>query len=137
MDKTHLIAEAYNDVYCKLAPSPIHGVGVFAIKDIPPNTIVFRAETEWVEVSTKFLNRINRKVADLYESLLYKDEEKEVIYIPSTGFSNIDISFYLNHSTNPNCRYDLEYDFIVSKNTISVDEELTFDYRVFGSNVEL
>lgn len=135
MNNAHLIAEAYNEIYCKLAPSPIHGVGVFAIKEIPSNTVIFRSKIEWVEVPTKFLHRINANVADLYESLLYKDEVREIIYIPKTGFSSIDISFYLNHSATPNCRYDLELDFIVSKREILVGEELTFDYRVFKSNV--
>lgn len=33
--KEKLILKRLEKVYCKLAPSPIHGIGVFAIKDIP------------------------------------------------------------------------------------------------------
>lgn len=137
MNEKHLIAEAYNDVYCKLAPSPIHGVGVFAIKDIPQNTIVFRSEVEYVKVPAKFLNRIHDEVSSLYKQFLQYDAFSETIQIPQRGFSSLDISFYLNHSSTPNCRYDIESNFIVSKTDILKGDELTYDYRVHGSNVNL
>jgi SET domain-containing protein len=136
MNSRHLIAEAHNDVYCKLAPSPIHGVGVFALKDIPPNTIVFRLDIEWVKVPTSFLNRVNPEIASLYKQFLRQDIESETIYIPQTGFSSIGISFYLNHSTTPNCKYDIESNFIISKDQIYSGQELTYDYRVHGYRVE-
>jgi SET domain-containing protein len=136
MNSRHLIAEAHNDVYCKLAPSPIHGVGVFALKDIPPNTIVFRLDIEWVKVPTSFLNRVNPEIASLYKQFLRQDIESETIYVPQTGFSSIGISFYLNHSTTPNCKYDIESNFIISKDQIYSGQELTYDYRVHGYRVE-
>lgn len=130
-----LIAEAYNDVYCKLAPSPIHGVGVFAIKDIPTNTIILKRFTEYVKVDSKFLRRIDSNVADLYKSLLQQYDEH--MLIPSNGFFSIDMSFYLNHSTTPNARYDIENSFIVSKDKIAVGDEITFDYRVLNNAVTI
>ena len=39
--KETLILRRLERVYCKLAPSPIHGVGIFAIKDIPKGTNPF------------------------------------------------------------------------------------------------
>ncbi len=33
-------------VWCKLAPSPIHGVGVFAIRDIPKGTVLGTGENQ-------------------------------------------------------------------------------------------
>ena len=130
---SQLIAEAYNDIFCRLAPSSIHGVGVFAIKSIPKDTIVFRTTSDWVKVDKKFLTRINPEVASLYRDMLVDDELEDDIEIPSTGFSSIDISFYLNHSNNPNCRYDIDNDFIIAKQDIDVGEELTYNYKVFGS----
>jgi SET domain-containing protein len=136
MNSRHLIAEAHNDVYCKLAPSPIHGVGVFALKDIPPNTIVFRLDIEWVKIPISFLNRVNSEIAALYKQFLRQDIESETIYVPQTGFSSIGINFYLNHSTTPNCKYDIESNFIISKDQIYSGQELTYDYRVHGYRVE-
>jgi SET domain-containing protein len=128
-----LIAEAYNDIYCKIAPSPIHGVGVFAIKDIPPNTIILKRVTEYAKVDSKFLKRIDSNVAELYKSLLQQTDN--FIFIPVNGFSSIDMSFYVNHSTTPNARYDIENYFIVSKNRILIGEEITFDYRVLANDL--
>lgn len=136
MNLRHLIAEAHNDVYCKIAPSPIHGVGVFALKDIPQNTIVFRSDIEWVKVPITILNRIDPEVATLYKQFLRQDKEAECIYVPQEGFSSIGISFYLNHSTTPNCKYDIESNFIITKTAILAGKELTYDYRVHGYRVE-
>jgi len=128
-----LIAEAYNDIYCKLAPSPIHGVGVFAIKEIPPNTIIFRRSGECIKIDSKFLRRIDSNVSDLYKKLLRQQDDS--ILVPINGFSSIDMSFYVNHSNTPNARYDIENSLIVSKERIAIDEEITFDYRVFDNEL--
>ena len=124
--------EAHNDVLCKLAPSPIHGVGVFAIKDIPADTVIFRSDTAYDEVDIKILNRIPKEVAELYSSLFIYDDES--IWIPKNGVNSVDISFYINHSVEPNLKYDLENDLFVSKISISKNTELTFDYRSLGIN---
>jgi SET domain-containing protein len=39
--KEKLILKKLEKVYCKLAPSPIHGVGIFAIREIPKGTNPF------------------------------------------------------------------------------------------------
>jgi len=39
--KEKLILKRLEQVYCRLAPSPIHGIGIFAIKDIPKGTNPF------------------------------------------------------------------------------------------------
>lgn len=37
----HKVSDILNNtVYCKLAPSPIHGIGVFAIQDIAKGTVI-------------------------------------------------------------------------------------------------
>jgi SET domain-containing protein len=129
-----LILEAYNDVYCKLAPSNIEGIGVFAIRDIPENTIIFRNTSEFVEVSKKFLGRINPNVAQLYKNFFVSDEDN--IWIPKHGINMLDISFYLNHSASPNTVWDLENELFISKVLIREGEELTFNYKVFGAPID-
>ena len=39
--KKKLLNHLNNDIYCRIGVSKIHGVGVIAIKDIPPNTNPF------------------------------------------------------------------------------------------------
>ena len=128
-----IIAEAHNDIYCKLAPSPIHGVGVFAIKDIPPNTIIFRHSTEFIKIDCKFLRRVDEEVSDLYKSMLRHNDD--YIYIPVKGFNSINMSFYVNHHHLPTARYDIENSFIVSKSKIKKGEEITINYKVFDGEL--
>ena len=137
MSPSNLIAEAFNDIYCTIAPSPCNnGVGVFAIKDIPANTVIFRQGTDYIPVRSKFLSRINDKVAEEYRRFLLVDEVKEIIYIPKKGFSSLDISFYANHnSKNPTARFDTDSGFIISKRLIEVGEEVTYDYRAKNSGL--
>ena len=127
MSPSHLIAEAHNDIYCKLAPSPIHGVGVFALKDIPINTVIFRVNLKTITVDSKFLNRIHINVANYYNSMLLSN--LSTIEIPETGMSVIPTSYYLNHSEEPNAKIDIENNLIVAKKNIYADEEVTINYK--------
>jgi hypothetical protein len=129
---SHLLAEAYNDIFCKIAPSPIHGVGVFAIKEIPPNTVIFRRSIEWEDLDKKFLDRIDSNVALLYRELLLDTKDNIKIRVPTKGFSSLDISFYVNHSIIPTAKYDIDNNFIVSSTKINIGDEITFNYKVFG-----
>lgn len=128
------ILEAYNDIYCKLAPSDIEGVGVFAIRDIPANIAIFRSVSKFTTVNKKFLHRINPNVAQLYKNFFVVDEE--CVWVPECGLGMIDISFYLNHSTDPNTTWDCENGLFISKVAISEGTELTINYKVFGTNIE-
>ena len=38
IDKTRILKHLQTEVYCRLGVSPIHGIGVFAIRDIPKGT---------------------------------------------------------------------------------------------------
>lgn len=127
MSPSHLIAEAHNDIYCKLAPSPIHGVGVFALKDIPINTVIFRVNLKTITVDSKFLNRIHINVANYYNSMLLSN--LSTIEIPETGMSVIPTSYYLNHSEESNAKIDIENNLIVAKKNIYADEEVTINYK--------
>ncbi|MEN9899177.1 MAG: hypothetical protein RLZZ152_221, partial [Pseudomonadota bacterium] len=38
IDKARILKHLQTEVYCRLGVSPIHGIGVFAIRDIPKGT---------------------------------------------------------------------------------------------------
>ena len=46
MSNKEFIDRVNKEVWCTLAPSSIHGVGVFAIRDIPKGTKLFKGEGE-------------------------------------------------------------------------------------------
>lgn len=127
MSPSHLIAEAHNDIYCKLAPSPIHGVGVFALKDIPIYTVIFRVNPKTITVESKFLNRIHTNVAHYYNSMLLSTAD--TIEIPEMGMGVIPTSYYLNHSEESNAKIDIENKLIVAKKNIYEGEEVTINYK--------
>ena len=60
------------DVYCRLCPSPLGGVGVFAIRDIPDNTNPFNGcdESEYNKIPVEQLTDIHPSVLDLLKDVL-------------------------------------------------------------------
>jgi hypothetical protein len=116
-------------VYCRLAPSPLHGVGVFAICDIPQNMHLFGEDVTGLdEVSIT-------EVANLpaYQSQLYKDFailENDTWVCPKS-FNDMTIAWYINHSKTPNVVMDGDYIFWSAKD-IKAGEELTVDYATYS-----
>jgi uncharacterized protein len=119
----------HNGVYTRLKPSKIHGVGVFAIVDIPKGTDVFADEDEpivWIDKST--VEALPKPLGELYHSFAIIKEEK---YGCPRSFNNLTISWYLNHSERPNMTADSDYRFYAVRD-IRAGEELTIDYRSYS-----
>lgn len=88
--KQKICIKRLDNVYCKLKPSHIHGVGIFAIKDIPININPFKDSYLGQDGIVLDKNDI------LYKNL--QDEEKKLLedYHP-TNKSNIQyISYFPN-----------------------------------------
>jgi len=118
--------------YCRLQPSGLDGVGVFAIRDIPKGTNVFYGSPKpaWLWFSKKELACLDREVKKMIDDFLPTSSQRG-IYIPVNGFNGIDISFFLNHSDKPNCKNpDRSNDFIAIKK-IKKGEELTSNYTTY------
>lgn len=130
MNKKHLI-ESLMSVYCRLKPSE-HGIGVFAIRDIPINTNPFRDcfAGGFVAVEPKELEWLSEPVMQLVKDFCPLQDGK--YYLPRIGLARIDISFYINHSKTPNMREEGEgIDFITMRD-IKAGEELTVDYDTYN-----
>lgn len=101
--KEKLVLKRLQKVYCRLAPSPIHGIGVFAIKDIPKGINPFSDSYMAQEAIIINKNKINDLGPELM-SLLHdqhptSDPNKQIISI----FPNQIIwSNYINYTENPN-----------------------------------
>ncbi len=77
-----------------LKPSPLGGVGVFAIHDIPVGTQVFSPT-----VSVKRVLKVKDVPAELLKYCIYINDEE--CFAPER-FDRMEIGWYLNHSATPN-----------------------------------
>jgi hypothetical protein len=124
-------------VTTRLAPSPIHGVGVFAICDISKGQTVFGNDGDiiWMSKSQIPSDPIIKKLYDDFCILGYWSDG--VLYNDHCGcpvrFDKMTTAWYLNHSDSPNlvCDIDDGYSFRAIRD-IAVGEELTVDYGTYS-----
>ncbi|HYE96390.1 MAG TPA: SET domain-containing protein [Rubricoccaceae bacterium] len=109
-----------------LAPSPIHGTGVFTPVPIKAGTILWRLDpsTDW-EIPPEDFARF----PEPYQSRLraYAYQNFEGVYILCG-----DNARYMNHADDPNCD-DSGQVITVARRDIAAGEELTCDYRLFDA----
>jgi len=126
-------AMPHEGVYARLKPSNIHGVGVFAICDIPKGTYLFsedESELIWTTKKALKLDEMPKEIRQLYDQFcLIKD--KGVTYGCPRNFNLMTIAWYLNHSKTPNVGSDKDYTFYALRD-IKKDEELTADYQGYN-----
>ena len=106
-----------------LAPSPIHGVGVFASEDVKAGTVVW-----------KFTPYYDRRISkDEYASLPVAVAEYiwYVSYFENADKQTLlfccDNAAHTNHSYHPNTAFAGQ--FIIALRDIAKGEEITQDYR--------
>ena len=121
--------EPHRNVYTRLRPSPIHGVGVFAIKRIKKGTLLFSGDNEemvWVEQDK--LPRAPKEIRRLYDDFPVK---KEGLYGCPISFNRLTMAWYLNEprkGDRPNVEGDpATYEFRTLRG-IAAGEELTVNY---------
>ncbi|MHB1953796.1 MAG: SET domain-containing protein-lysine N-methyltransferase [Sulfobacillus sp.] len=132
--KEDLIRHLKQDIYCRLKPSPVHGIGVFAIRDIDPGTDPFcrlfaqhdRATNLTTSEFQELPPPVQRYVLDFFAG------EGNTFPVLSRGLNAMDLSFYLNHSDDPNIDQvpgsgDF-YEFRANR-PIAAGEELFIDYH--------
>ena len=125
--KAKLLNHLKNEIFCKIAVSATHGVGVIAIKPIQKGAkplCSLRTQRE-VKVADDELKGIPKAVREYIESFCFIEEG--VTYIPSGGMNAMDMAVYLNHSKEPNLRFMPNGDLVALKN-IRAGEELFIDY---------
>ena len=120
----------HDGVFTRLRPSTIHGIGVFAIRDITKDTYIFTGDNSkmtWVTKSE--IENQEPEIKKLYDDFCIIEGNK--YYCPD-NFNNLKVGWYLNESKeNPNVRCDDNYDFYALRD-IKKDEELTVDYATFS-----
>jgi hypothetical protein len=125
--KKVLLDHLVQDVFCRLGVSPLHGVGVFAIRPIakglnPLRSRVKHREIKFTHDEIKVLPPGVRKQIEMF---CYYDEDG--VMISSMGMNTMDFAIYVNHSKQPNLRMNKDGSFEALR-PIRIGEELTMDY---------
>ncbi|MDO8264957.1 MAG: SET domain-containing protein [Candidatus Parcubacteria bacterium] len=119
----------HEGVFTRLGSSKIHGVGVFAIKDIKEGTYIFLKNNEemtWVE--EKKIEKLPKETYKLYKDFcVFKGG---MVGCPK-NFNLLTVEWYLNNSKTPNCGCDKNYNFFALRD-IKRGEELTIDYKNYS-----
>mgnify|MGYP000995234885 CR=1 FL=1 len=119
---------AEQHTWVRLAPSAIHGVGVFAIRPIPAFCDPFPdCQNLFHRIPLECLPHLPEPVQKMMLDYLYNDEE--YVWVPDLTLNQLNISFFLNSSEHPNCEHH-ENGRITTLRDIEVGEELTHYYEV-------
>ena len=119
------------NTYCRIKPSKIGGVGVFAIQDIPANTELFKGmiDQEWIKLTTQEISALPPEVLKMIDDFFVI--ENNSVSLPKGGLNSMDMSYYINSSTEPNAvTTDNGFTFFSSR-AISKGEEVTISYATF------
>lgn len=126
------LREKLEHTYCRIQPSSIHGVGVFAVRDIPKGIDPFygSGDLDAQRFTKEELHGLDPEVLRLLDDFLVFDEDGSV-EIPEEGINGLTMAFYVNHSDNPNLiSPDNGLSFRTNR-TIKKGEELTAEYRTY------
>ena len=128
MNKAALLKQLAEATYVMIKASPIHGIGVFAIRDIPKGTqdIFSQGVGDWIEVSKEEVEALPKHSRDLVENHCLFDEQN--YFIPDYGFKLVDLVIYLNHSDTPNVVSINDGERFEAIRDIAEGEELFVDY---------
>lgn len=128
MTKEELLHELHHQTWVMIKPSPLHGIGVFAMRDIPKGTRGFFSKGigGWIELSYAEVEALPAHSKYLIHTYCLFDEEK--YYVPDYGFKIMDLSLYLNHSENSNIISINDGEDFETKIAIKAGEELLINY---------
>jgi SET domain-containing protein len=128
MTKEELIHELNEETWVMIKPSPLHGIGVFAVKDIPKGKrrLFSKDIGGWIELSHEEVEQLPAYSKHLIHTYCLFDEDK--YFVPDHGFKVMDLSLYLNHDENSNVISINHGEDFETTRDIPAGEELLIDY---------
>lgn len=127
MMRKHILDSIKNESYVHLKPSKVcNGVGVFALRLIPKDTVLFadvipdKDFARWDQ-----LDDIPTEVVAYLNSMC--NTSKEGLYLSQT-VNNINVSYYVNHSTYPNVFHKKDTDRYITLRDVQEGEEILCTY---------
>jgi len=136
MTKEELLYELTHETSVALKASPIHGIGVFAVCDIPKGckTIFSKNTGGWIKLSFAETEQLPPHVKDFIETYYLYDAEN--YFIPDHGCKVMDMANYLNHSNTPNIISVNDGEYFEAIRDIKAGEELLVNYGEIVEAVE-
>lgn len=128
MTKEQILHELARETYATLKPSLVHGIGVFAIRDIPRGCRDFfsKKEIEWIKIPIQEAEQLPDHSRNLVETYCVYDDEH--YFVPNYGFKIVDMVNYLNHSSSPNVVSINHGEYFEATKDIIAGEELLVNY---------
>lgn len=130
MNKEELLNELSANIWVMIKPSPIEGIGVFALRNIPKGCRSMfskpNQQEQWIPIARTEVEKLPAHVKALIENYCLYDDEN--YFVPDYGFKNIDLVNFLNHSDTPNVISINEGEFFEATRDIQEGEELLIDY---------
>lgn len=118
-----MIEEINTLIKIKLAPSKLHGIGVFALRDLEQYEKLF---ADMFPKAFKIKEEdVFKLMPEIYDLLI--DHWPGFIKNGQFMYPYVHFISFINHSDNPN--YDLQTDELLKD--VKKDEEITADYRQF------
>jgi uncharacterized protein len=114
-----------------LAPSRIHGIGLFATEDIPQGTVVWRRDPSLdIELTEQQIEALAPPSREQIVKYTYLDIVRRTFVLCG------DDARFFNHEDAPNCvdYPDPDGGTTVAARDIRAGEELTSDYEKFDAN---
>ena len=135
MTKEQLLQELQQDLFVKIQSSPIHGIGVFAIKDISKGcrSIFSTGGSEWIKLSFQEVEQLPLHSRNLVETYCLYDEEH--YFVPDYGFKQMDLVLYLNHADEPNIISINDGEHFEAIRDIKSGEELLVNYNTITTGI--
>ncbi len=128
------VAFPHDNLYARLRVSPGKGIGVFAIRDIPPGCDPFRGEASGTaRVPAAVVDAISDP--DLRQMYLDFCPLVDGAYVAPADFNRMTTAWYMNHSDRPNIVCDRDINF-VARELIKAGAELLVDYTSFSDHAE-
>ena len=136
MTKEELLKELAGDTFVALKPSGVHGIGVFAIRDIPKGcrTIFSKGIGGWIKLSIEDVESLPQHSRWLVETYCLYDADH--YYVPDHGFKVMDIVNYLNHSSSPNLISVNDGEMFEAIIDIPAGTELLLDYTEIAEHLD-
>lgn len=127
------ILKSLRNTYCRLMPSKIQGVGVFAIRDMPKGKNPFYGTNKesWIKFTKEELMDLDREILDMI-NVFFVVNKNNTVHIPDFGINRMDISYFVNHSKKPNLTTNKNGVNFVTSRKIKKGEELTVSYSTYA-----
>jgi SET domain-containing protein len=125
---TNLVDSILTQSYVQLKPSKVcDGVGVFALRTIPKNTILFTdVEPDSNLITWESLKQADQQVLEYLKSICNTSDQG--VYLNRT-INNINVTYYVNHSDNPNVIHNKILDVYMTLTDIHPGQELVCKYE--------